>query len=307
MSPFNLKILGSNSATPAYGRHHSAQLLTAGKYQFLIDCGEGTQERLSSAHINVWKINHIFISHLHGDHYLGLMGLLFTMHLLKRTHDLHLFGQKGLQEIILAQLKYSDSRLNYQIIFHELSPDKRHTIFENDYITVESFPLTHRIPCCGFIFKEKPKPYRINKEKIDEGIPLKAIARLKQGNDFKDEETGVLYKREEYTLAPRKSRSYAYCSDTSYNQSIVPYIKGVDLLYHEATFLMEKEEWAHKTYHSTTNEAAQIATHANAGQLIIGHFSARYKDLSPFLEEAKEVFPNTVLAIEGELFEVHDL
>lgn len=303
---FNLKILGCNSATPAYGRHHTAQLLNVGKHHFLIDCGEGTQERLTQYKAHTWKVNNIFISHLHGDHYLGLMGLLFTMHLLKRTNDLHLYGQRGLDEIILTQLRYSDSKLNFKIVFHELNPEKKTLILEDDFIEVYSFPLIHRIPCCGFLFKEKQKPYRINKQKLPENIPLKAIAKLKQGLDYDDEASGERYLKSELTLPPRKSRSYAYCSDTLYDKNLVDYVKNVDLLYHEATFLAGKEQWAHLTFHSTTHEAGKIASAANAGMLLIGHYSARYKELDQFLSEAKEVFENTLLSIEGESIEVED-
>ncbi|MEQ8925952.1 MAG: ribonuclease Z [Fulvivirga sp.] len=304
--PFELKILGCNSATPAYGRHHTAQLLHAGKHYFLIDCGEGTQERLTQYKAHTWKINHIFISHLHGDHYLGLMGLLFTMHLLKRTQDLHIYGQRGLDEIILAQLRYSDSKLNYTLVFHELNPNNKELIFEDGQIRVNSFPLKHRIPCCGFLFSEKQKPFRINKEKLTDDFPLQAIAALKQGKEYIDEKTGKKYSVNEYTLPPRKSRSYAYCSDTKYDEQLIPFIKNADLLYHEATFLADKEKWAHLTYHSTTHEAAKIAKAANVGKLLIGHYSARYKDVTPFVEEAREVFENSLLSEEGQLIEVED-
>ena len=303
---FSLKILGSNSATPAYGRHHTAQVLNVGRHHFLIDCGEGTQERLVKYKVHTWKINHIFISHLHGDHYLGLMGFIFTMHLLKRTHDLHIYGQKGLKEIILTQLKYSDSRLNYVIVFHELNTKKETVIFEDPKITVSSFPLDHRIPCCGFLFREKKKPFRINKETLPINIPLKAIAALKQGYDYHDDNTGILYKQKELTLPPKKARSYAYCSDTKYNERIIPIIKGVDLLYHETTFLKGKEEWANLTFHSTTEEAGNMAKKAGVCMLISGHYSARYKDLTPFLNEVKSIFPNTELSIEGNTIEVND-
>lgn len=303
---FILKILGANSATPAYGRHQSAQLLAVGKYHFLIDCGEGTQDRLVEHNVNKWKVNHIFISHLHGDHYLGLMPLLFTMHLLKRSHDLHLYAQRGLQEIIIAQLKCANSTLNYKIIFHELDPHKLQLLFENDHLSAHSFPLNHRVPCCGFLFKEKPKPFRIDKEKMPPDIPLQAIFRLKQGQDYTDEQAGIIYKKEELTLPPKKSRIYAYCSDTCYDERIIPYIKGADLLYHEATFLAEEEKWAGLTFHSTTRQAGSIAKAARVQQLVIGHYSARYKDLTPFLNETTPIFPNTRLAVEGETIEVSD-
>ncbi len=302
--PFSLKILGSNSATPAYGRHHTAQLLNIGKHHFLIDCGEGTQERLTLFKAKTLRINRIFISHLHGDHYLGLMGLLYTMHLLKRTNDLFLFGQKGLQDIITTQLKCSDSRLNFRIRFHELNPDKPEELFEDELLKVSSFPLSHRIPCCGFLFKEKEKPFRINKDKLPQGISLQNIVRLKQGKDIYDENGSILYINKELTLPPRKARSYAFCSDTKYDEGIIEYIKDVDLLYHETTFLADKNKWAELTYHCTTEQAGLIAKKAKVGQLVIGHYSARYKDLSPFLVEVKKIFENTILSIEGEMIEI---
>lgn len=297
---FKLTILGSNSATPAYGRHHTAQLLTVNSQNFLIDCGEGTQERLAKFKTKPYQIDHIFISHLHGDHYLGLMGLIFTMHLMRRTKDLYLFGQRGLKEIIMAQLKYSDSTLNYRIVFRELDPDKSELLFESKTLEVHSFPLRHRVPCCGFIFKEKSKPFRINKETLPPELSLISIAKLKQGENIYNEDGTLEYKNEDLTLAPRKSFVYAFCSDTIYDKSIIPYISEADLLYHEATFLDEKKKWADLTFHSTTKQAASIARDAKVGQLIIGHFSARYKDLTPFLTEAREVFDNTLLAYEGD-------
>ena len=303
---FQLKILGANSATPTYGRHHTSQVLGTRKNQFLIDCGEGTQERLKAFSLSPMKIHHIFISHLHGDHYLGLMGMIYTMHLLGRTQDLHIYGQKGLDEIILTQLKYSNSILKYNIVFQELNTESVAKIFEDKYIEVTSFPLTHRIPCCGFLFKEKPKPIRLNKEKLPKDISLTAIGQLKRGEDVVDENGNLIYHNKDLTLPPRKSCSYAYCSDTVYDESILPIIQGADLLYHEATFLKEMEVWAKQTFHSTTHEAATLARKANVGQLVIGHYSARYKEVDIFLEEAREVFPNTVLAIEGEAINLED-
>lgn len=297
---FKLTILGSNSATPAYGRHHTSQLLTVNNQNFLIDCGEGTQERLSKFKNHPYQIDYIFISHLHGDHYLGLMGLLFTMHLMRRTKDLHVFGQRGLKEIIMTQLKYSDSSLNYNIIFKELDPTKSELLLDTKTLEVHSFPLKHRIPCSGFLFKEKAKPFRINKETLPDEFSIINIAKLKKGEDIYNEDGSLAYRNKELTLSPRKSFSYAFCSDTIHTESIIPYIEGVDLLYHEATFLDEKKKWADLTFHSTTKQAASIAKKAAVKQLLIGHFSARYKDLTPFLVEASEVFENTLLAYEGD-------
>ena len=229
------------------------------------------------------------------------------MHLMGRKADLHIYGQKGLEEIIVTQLKYSNTVLNYTIIFRELKPSLSETLFEDEWVEVKSFPLNHRIPCSGFVFREKPKPYRINKEKLPSNLSLTNIARLKKGEDIYDEHGNLVYKNEDLTLPPRKSRSYAYCSDTKYDEAIINYIKNVDLLYHEATFLLEKEQWAEQTFHSTTEQAARIALQAGVNQLIIGHFSARYKDLTPFLTEASHIFSNTFLATEGEAIDVPDL
>ncbi|MEM8568079.1 MAG: ribonuclease Z [Bacteroidota bacterium] len=303
---FELKILGANSATPAYGRHHTAQVLGTQKHQFLIDCGEGTQERLKLFGISPLKVHHAFISHLHGDHYLGLMGLIYTMHLMGRTQELNIYGQRGLEEIKLTQLRHSDTVLKYDIVFNELVPSEQRLIFEDKYIEVHSFPLYHRIPCCGFLFREKKKSIRLNKEKLPKDISLAAIGQLKRGEDVTDDRGEVLYSNEEFTLPPRKSCSYAFCSDTRYNETILPIIKEVDLLYHETTFVKEMKQWAELTNHSTTVEAATIAARGNIKKLVIGHYSARYKELDIFLDEAREVFPNTVLAIEGESITMDD-
>ena len=299
---FQLTILGSNSALPAYGRNHTSQVLEAGKCTFLIDCGEGTQMQLSHFKIKHFKIDYIFISHLHGDHYLGLVGLLKSMHLLKRTKNLYLYGPNGLQEIITTQLKYSHTTLNYNIIFKKTNSSTTEVIFENGHLTVSSFPLDHRIPCTGFLFKEKKKPRRLIKEKLPENLSLTNIGCLKRGEDILDEQGNVTNKNIELTLPPKKSRSYAYCSDTRYSESFLSDIKNVSLIYHEATFLEEDELKASNTYHSTALQAATIAKKANAEQLIIGHYSARYKDITPFKNEADKCFKNTLLAIEGETY-----
>lgn len=301
---FSLTILGSNSATPAYGRHHTAQYLQIQKNTFLVDCGESTQLQLSKYKCKTQKIDHIFISHLHGDHYLGLMGLLFTMHLLKRDKELHIYGPKGLSEIITIQLKYSGSTLNYDLIFHELSSSEKQLIFEDTTAEVFSFPLNHRIPCTGFLFKEKTKSVRLNKNKLPPNLPLLQIAMLKKGEDVYNENGKLIYRNSDLTLPPKKSRSYAYCSDTKYDESIIEHIKNVDLLYHEATFLEGKAIWAEKTFHSTTDQAGKIAEAAKVDKLLIGHYSARYKDLTPFLEETKKYFANAELAIEGEIIDI---
>lgn len=245
------------------------------------------------------RINHIFISHLHGDHYLGLTGLLSTMHLNKRTEDLYLFAPAGVSEILSLQFKYSDTRLHYKIHFRELT-QTREVIFENENLTVETIPLSHRIQCTGFLFREKPKKRRINKDVLPNNLSLVQISKLKKGEDIFTQQGELLYKNTDLTLPPKKNRSYAYCSDTRYHEPIIEQIQNVDLLYHESTFLEIESHRAAETFHSTARQAALVASKANVHQLILGHYSSRYKDLSPFLEEARSVFANTKLSIEGE-------
>lgn len=254
--------------------------------------------------IRVQKINHIFISHLHGDHYLGLMGLISTMHLQGRTSDLFIYGPPGLAEIITLQLQYSQTVLNYKIRFQELDTAVRKIIFEDAILSVETIPLNHRIGCAGFLIKEKPKKRRIVKEKLPENFSLQNILLLKNGEDIYDEDNNIQFRNDEMTLPPRKSRSYAYCSDTKYEENIIGQIKHVDLLYHEATFLSDREDRALQTYHSTAKQAATIAKKAEVGQLLLGHYSIRYRELQPLLDEAQEVFENVHLAIEGESIEI---
>lgn len=251
-------------------------------------------------HIKAQRINNIFISHLHGDHYLGLMGLLSTMHLLGRKKPLNLYGPKGLAEIITLQLKYSETVFNYHVDFHEVDTTVHGLVHEDDFMCVYSIPLNHRIPCSGYLFEEKSKKRRIIKEMLPDDFTVRNIVKLKNGEDIEDEEGNVLYRNEKYTNPPKKSYKYAFCSDTKYDESILPYIQGVDMLYHESTFLDEHAERAANTFHSTAKEAATIAKKAGAGRLLLGHFSIRYKELEPLKEEAQTVFENSDLAIEGE-------
>lgn len=301
---FALKILGSNSAAPAHNRHQTSQLLMIQNHVFLIDCGEGTQMQLSKYKVKFHRINHIFISHLHGDHYLGLMGLISTLHLQGRSADLHIYAPSGLAAIITLQLKYSETILNYKIKFRKLNTATKEVIFENEVLTIETIPLNHRISCSGFLFREKPKKRRIIKEKMPPNLSLQHIISLKNGADIYDEKGQLLYSNEVLTLPPKKSRAYAYCSDTKYEEQIVAQIYGVDLLYHESTFLSDREDRAAQTYHSTARQAATIAIKAHVGQLLLGHYSIRYKELQPILDEAKQVFDNAKLAIEGEVIEI---
>lgn len=301
---FSLKILGSNAAIAAHHRHQTSQLLTMMQVPFLIDCGEGTQLRLKKFKIKSQRIDHILISHLHGDHYYGLMGLISSLHLYGRTKELNIYAPPGLKEIISIQLKYSQSSLNYKINYREWIPGKSELLFENVNLTVHSFPLDHRIDCSGFLFQEKPKKRRIKKGLLEKNIsPLKIIA-LKDGKDVLDEDGNVLLENKKYTMEPAAQCSYAYCSDTKYTESILPYIKNVDILYHEATFMEDMRERAETTFHTTTRQAGKIAKKASVKKLLIGHFSTRYKELEPMLEETKSVFENSALALEGETFNV---
>jgi ribonuclease Z len=299
-------ILGSNAAAPAHNRHQTSQLIEIDNLHYLIDCGESVQLLLKKYGHKISRINHIFISHLHGDHYLGLMGLISTMHLQARNKPLQIYAQRGLQEIITLQLKYSNTHLAYPIFFKELDPEKAETILENEKLTVRSFPLNHRIPCCGFVIKEKPKGRRIIKEKTQGKLSVAQIAQLKKGLDVLDEQGNVLYAVADYTLPPKKASAYAFCSDTKYDEQIIPYIKQVDLLYHEATFTEQYSQRAAETFHSTAAQAAKIAQLAQVGKLLIGHFSIRYKNLEPLLNEASALFPNTALAEEGLHFDTLD-
>jgi len=302
--PFQLTILGSSGALPAYGRFPSAQYLNIHKHHILIDCGEGTQTQLKRFSIPVQKIDKVFISHLHGDHYLGLMGLLFSMHLQKRTRDLHLYSQPGLDEIITLQLKHSRSALHFKLVFHPIAGERPACLFEDDGLTVHSIPLKHKVPCTGFLFREKEKPRRMDKALLPANMRLAHIAQLKQGRDVVGEKGQLLYAHEEYTLPPRPSHSYAYCSDTVYDEALVPYLQGVNWLYHEATFMQEHADKATATLHSTALQAATIAKMAQVKGLLIGHFSARYKGLEGLLAEATAIFKNTRLAIEGEIYDI---
>lgn len=300
MQNFELTILGCSSATPTSKRNPTAQLLNIAERFFLIDCGEATQIQLRRFKLKFQRINHIFISHLHGDHYLGLMGLISSMHLLGRTVELHLYCPAELQEIIEVQFRHSQSYINYKIIYYPHKYINNDLIFDDDRVEVRTIVLNHRIPCCGFVFKEKPLLANISKEVIHQHqLTVEQIIAIKEGGDL-IMDSGEVIKNEKLVLPVIDPRSYAYCSDTCYDERILEYIKGVNLLYHEATFLNEMESRAKETFHTTALQAGMIAKKAEVKQLMIGHYSARYKDLEPLLFETKSVFENTILAIEGE-------
>ena len=297
---FQLKILGNNSAVPAHDRNQTAQLLQLDNQYILIDCGEGTQMQLSRFNIRLGRIKTVLISHLHGDHYFGLIGLISTMHLYHRNDKLTIFAPPGLEEIINLQLRASETTLNFELEFITLDHVGSKVILKEEQFFIEAFPLDHGITCYGFLIKENPKQWRIDKTKIPEKILIQEIVQLKQGKDVLNPDGSIKYKLEEYTLPPRPSRSYGYCSDTRYNQGIISYIKEVDLLYHEATFADDMKDRAALTLHSTASEAASIASKAGARKLLLGHYSTRYKDLTPLIEEARLVFKESYLSKEGE-------
>ena len=301
---FDVLILGSSSATPIYGRHPTAQLININEQLYLVDCGEGTQVQLIKYGVKSNRIKHIFISHLHGDHYLGLIGLVSSMHLVGRKDELHIYGPPGLKEIMDMHFLYSQTELRYPLHIHTTSDDTSHVVFENENLRVSTFPLNHRIACTGFRFDEKKRLPAINRDKVAEiGIPTSLLPSIKRGHDYTAPD-GTVYPWQDLTIAADPPRSYAYCSDTMRTPGYLPYIQQVDLLYHEATFLHEMVDRAETTHHTTALQAAEIATEVEAKKLLIGHYSARYKDLKPLLHESRSVFENTQLALEGNWYPI---
>jgi ribonuclease Z len=303
---FQLTILGCSSATPTSDRHPSSQILNINENLYLIDCGESTQIQLRRNKIKIQRINHIFISHLHGDHYLGLIGLLSTMSILGRTNTLYIYSSPLLKEIIDLQINASDIHLSYELSYQFLNYEKLNLLFTDKNVEIFSFPLIHRIPTCGFLFISSKKDKNINKEVLmHENIPVDAIKQIKQGEDFITDD-GRILKNDLITKEKSQPHSFAYCADTIFDETIIQYIMNVDLLYHEATFMQDMALVAKEKFHSTTIEAATIALKANVKQLIIGHYSARYHDLEPLLLETKTVFNNTLLAEEGKSYTISE-
>ncbi len=301
---FEVIILGSSSATPIFNRNPSAQILNVNERLFLIDCGEGTQQQLIRNGIKAQRINHIFISHLHGDHYLGLVGLLSSLHLNGRTRPMNIYGPPELKEILDIQFRYSQTELRYPIVFKFTQTTSSELIFENNDIMVETILLEHRIPCTGFKFSQKKRLRKIIKEKVEAlNIPVDMIPLIKRGMDYTDSK-GRVYPAFELTTDPDDPRSYAYCSDTICNWTYLEQIKGVDTLYHESTFMNDMLDRAGETFHTTALQAAEVALRAGAKQLLLGHFSARYRELDPLLQEARSIFPNSYLALEGHTFAI---
>ena len=299
-----LTILGCYAATPRTLSNPTSQVLEIKNKVFLIDCAEGTQVQLRKSKVKFSKISHIFISHLHGDHFYGLIGLISTFSLLNRENDLHVFGPKGIKEIILLQLKYSSSYTSYGLYFHELESLESQTIFEDDDVVVKTIPLQHRVYTNGYLFTEKNTQRKVNIEKLEEyNIDKVYYNKIKNGGDIKLED-GTLIPNSDLSFPPAPNKSYAFCSDTIYNESVIPIIENVDTLYHESTFLETEAHLAEKTMHCTAIQAATIAKKANVKNLILGHFSTRYGNIDLFKEQAQTVFENSEIADDGKEFEI---
>jgi len=296
---FTVTILGSGAAIPTGDRNPTAHLVVLRNRVMLLDCGEGTQMQLRKNGYSLQKIDHIFISHLHGDHYFGLIGLINTMHLYGRTRELHLYGIEALKQLIDFQLSLSGTILMYPLIFHPFKTEEPELILDDEMLTVTTIPLNHRVPTCGFIIKEKAPFRKISKDFAKNvKVPFPFFEKIREGEDYIDE-GGQVYPNKLITEEPPAAKSYAYCSDTAYHEPIIPLIQDCDLLYHEATFMEDKAADARAKFHSTAREAATIALKANVKKLVIGHFSARYNDADGLLKEAQAVFPATVLAEDG--------
>ena len=305
--PFKLTILGCSSAIPSINKNPTAQLLNVNERFFLIDCGEGTQIQLRKYQLSFQRINHVFISHLHGDHYFGLIGLISSMHLLGRNKDLHIYAHKQLKEIVELQLKASNTELNYPLFFHALPEDEESIILEDDNIKITNLILDHSIQCSGFLFEEKRSSRKIVKSKIEEyNIPFDKISSLKDGADWINPQ-GEIISNDILTTENTSPHKYAFCSDTRYNESLIEKIKGIDLLYHETTFMKDLESRAIETGHSTTYQAATIAKKSQVRKLLIGHYSQRYKNLQDLLDETQDIFLNTSLSSSGMVIDFKEI
>jgi len=299
---FAVTILGNNSAVPAFNRHPTSQVVTLNGSNYLVDCGEGTQIQLINYKIRRSKISHIFISHLHGDHYFGLIGLINSLGLLNHQQELHVFGPSPLKEIIELQLKVADTKLPFAMHLHTIT--QATTLLDDDNVNVKCFRTNHRIECYGFAFAEKKQLRKLNPEKAKEfEIPAVFYERLTAGDDYIRKD-GVVIKNEMVTIPGVPGRVYAFCADTKYDESLIPHIKGADMIYHETTYLDNLRERAESRFHSTSKQAAELAKKASVKRLLIGHFSSKYDVLDEFETEAREVFENTELALEGVAYQV---
>ncbi|WP_291150063.1 ribonuclease Z [Flavobacterium sp. UBA7680] len=298
-----LTILGCYAATPRTLTNPTSQVLEIKNRLFLIDCGEGTQVQLRKNKIKFSKINHIFISHLHGDHLYGLIGTISTFSLLGRTTDLHIYGPKGIKELILLQLKLTESWTTYNLFFHELESKESEVIFEDNRVIVKTIPLKHRVYTNGYLFQEKPGERKLNVEAAQHyNIHTAYYQKIKNGGNVTLDD-GTVIENEKLSFDPIPAMSYAFCSDTVYNEDVIPIIENADVLYHESTFLESEAPLAQKTLHSTAKEAARIALKANVKHLVLGHYSTRYDGIERFKEEAEEIFPNVILGDDGLSFE----
>ncbi len=298
----SVTILGNNSAVPAFNRHPTSQVVSHDGHNYLVDCGEGTQIQMIKYKIRRGKISHIFISHLHGDHYFGLVGLINTFNLLSHKQDLHVYGPAPLQQIIEMQLKVADTTMCYNLFFHTLT--EAATLVDDDAICIKCFRTTHRIECYGFSFEEKKGKRKLLIEKVQKHqIPLSFYGSLQNGLDYITPR-GVVIKNDTVTAPPGAGKKYAFCADTRYDENIVPHIYGFDTIYHETTYLDNLQEKAFERFHSTTKQAAAIARKAMVNKLLIGHFSSKYSTLEAFEQETRSVFLNTDLAVEGVTYEV---
>lgn len=304
MTPFKVYILGCGSALPTLRHNPSSQIVAMRDKQFMIDCGEGTQLQLRRSKINFNKLGHVFISHLHGDHCFGLIGMISSFGMLGRTAPLHIYAHGDLQPILRQQLDYFGQGLEYEVVMHPIDPTKNEIIYEDRSLTVTTLPLEHRVPCCGFLFKEKESLPHIRRDLIDMyGIPVSQINNIKNGIDWMSP-NGELIPAAKLTTPADAPRSYAYCSDTSYKEDLASMISGVDTVYHECTYADEDKDRARKHYHSTASEAAKTAQDAKAKKLLLGHYSARYNNEQLMLQQARAIFHNTELAQEGSVFDV---
>lgn len=304
MEPFKIHILGCGSALPTLKHNASSQLIEMRGKCFMVDCGEGAQMQFRRSHIHFSKLNAIFISHMHGDHCFGLMGLLSTLGMLGRTSKLRIYAPKDYEPLFKQQVEFFMQTMEYEMEMIPIDTEKQQVIYEDHSLTVETVPLQHRVPCCGFIFREKPTLPHIRRDMIDYyGIPVSLINNIKNGADWTNEDGDVIPNAR--LVQPADSpRSYAYCSDTRFMPALKEQVKGVTVLYHESTYTSEQEDRAKIYYHSTARQAATIAAGAGVGTLLLGHYSARYNDEKVLLEEAKAVFPNSILTQEGMVFDV---
>ena len=304
MEKFEVNILGCGSALPTTRHFSSSQVVNIREKLLMIDCGEGAQLQLRRSKLKFTRLNHIFISHLHGDHCFGLMGLISTFGLLGRTATLHIYAHKELERLLAPQLEFFCKGMTYEVAFHAIDPSKAEVIYDDRSVSVSTIPLKHRIPTCGFLFQEKKTPNHIIRDMVDfYQVPVFELNRIKNGEDYVCPD-GTIVPNHRLTRPSAPARSYAYCSDTICLPSIVPQIQGVDLLFHEGTFAQADAARAKETFHTTAMQAAQIARDAQVRQLIIGHFSARYEDENILLEEAKPIFPNTLLAKENLIIQI---